>query len=511
MSDAVEETKQGIVLYTDGGARNPFQANPNPGYGGYGIHGYLYNTAPPKKGIGVPGIVPTPDGYRSKAELEEESPTATGEKPNYGAVTPVHYIDGYGAMGAQMVTNNVCELVGALRGMQYALDFDIQKFHLISDSEYVIKGLNGGVDKWAKANWLQPDGQPRKNADTWKEAVSYRDMLTQRGVEFKASWIQSHDGSLGNEDADALATSGLLRSIVGKQEHSMEQNQAEGYWSYDPRRHPLLFHRRAYFNTAVGLRAAGEYYMGDHGKDDDAAGIRVSDGCYGIVRIDEPDEAIEIVRNQQIATCAGTDHIAFIRIDNLFRPDTHRQVLKHGSFAMERKNMKKLDLYCLDREPLTKVLDPARLSSRVIEELSSLDEKLVWYLSDDPRVVRTDLTSILYETVVKTPKNGEPTTHLVLKEMFNVGYAALRLDANYKSVEGQIESLPITINLGIDMPDRNALKRLEALDPAVTLITWKDSDYVFRYAVVVKVSNGLGIYSGVYSNMRIIERPKQPA
>jgi ribonuclease HI len=525
MSEAVDEVKQGMVLYTDGGARNPFTVLPNPGYGGYGIHGYLYNTAKPKKGIGVPGTVPTADGYRSKAELEEDEipEVLDGEitlaefkkqqnaSLNYGAVTPVHYIDGYGAFGQQMVTNNLCELTGALRGMQHAADFNIQKFHLISDSEYVIKGLNGGVDKWAKANWLQPDGQPRKNADVWKEAITYRDLLTQRGVEFKASWIQSHDGSLGNEEADALATAGVMRSIAGKAEVSIEQTPADGYWSYDPMRHPLLFHRRAYFNTAMNLRNVGEYYMGDHGKDDDAAGIRVSDGCYGVVRIDEPDLAIEQVRDNQIATCSGTDHIAFIRMDNLFRPDTHRQIKAHGIHAMERKNMKLFDLYCLDREPLTKVLNPARLSSRVIEELSALDEKLAWFTAEDARAVRTDLTSILYETVVKTSKNGEATSHKVLKDIYNVGYAALRLDANYKSVEGTIETLPITINLGIDMPDRNALKRLESLDPVVTLITWKDSDYVFRYAVVVKVSNGIGIYSGVYSNMRIIERPAVPA
>ena len=37
----MEETKgtvnkYGVVIYSDGGAR------PNPGYGGWGIHGYLY-------------------------------------------------------------------------------------------------------------------------------------------------------------------------------------------------------------------------------------------------------------------------------------------------------------------------------------------------------------------------------------------------------------------------------------------------------------------------------------
>lgn len=515
--DAPVAAVQGMVIYSDGGSRNPFSQTSNPGYAGYGIHGYIYNTNKPKKGIGVPGTVPTEEGYASKASLvEDEGEDAKdGKKPvasPFGAVTPTHYIDGYGALGGPAVSNNMGELMGALRALQYAKDFNIQKFQLLSDSTYVIKGLDGGADKWRKANWLQPDGLPRKNADTWKEVLDYRDALTNRGVDVKFSWIESHNGHIGNEDADALATSAVMRSIAGKTEESIEQTVAEGYWSHDPMRHPLLFHRRSYFNTSLAFCKPGEYYMGDHGKDDDAAGIRVSDGCYAVVRITEPDPAIEKIREIQIETCAGRDHISMVRMDNLFRPTTHRQVMLHGKFATERKDMRKLDLYCLDREPMTKVLDPARLSSRIIEELSDLDEKLGWYTSEDVRAVRTDLTSILYETVEKTQKaTGEVSTHKVLKEMYNVGYAALRLEANYKTVEGVIEALPVTLNLGIDMPDRNALKRLESLDPVVTLISWKESDYVFRYAVVVHVSTGIGIYAGVYSNMRIIERPVTPA
>lgn len=509
MSDAAETPTQGMVMYSDGGARNPFTGNPNPGYGGYGIHGYLYHNVPAKKGIGVPGIVLTDDGYRSKAELEGEEAPAETNKPKFGPVTPVQYIDGYGSFGKALVSNNYCELVGAIRALQEAQQYPIKKLHLFSDSEYVIKGMNQGVEKWAKANWLQPDGQVRKNADTWKELVAHRQVLVERGVEVKFSWIEAHDGLLGNEDADKLATSGVMRSIAGKQEEAIERSPADGYWGFDGSRHPLLFQRKVYFNTDGVSTKPGEYFMGDHGKDDDAAGTRVTDGCYGIVRLLEPDPIIDTVRNFQAHICGGSDHIAFARLDNLFRQATYRQMTLHGNYAMEQKNLNKLDLFCLDREPLTKVFTPARTSSRIIEELDNLHEKFEWFQKKDPRLTLTDLTPILYEAVVKTPKKGEPTTHKQLKETYNVGYAALRLDANYQAADGTIQAAPITINLGVDMPDRNALKRLEELDPVVTLLSWRDSDTIFRYATVVETSSGVGIYAGVYSNLRIVEKAEK--
>lgn len=526
MSDAAEViSTQGIVIYSDGGSRNPFSPISNPGYGGYGIHGYLYKTDKPKKGIGVPGMTVTAEGYKMKVDTEQgvlceedqdlltqgmtpearEAHLKEYLQPKYNAVTPIHYIDGFGALGPN-VSNNYGELLGAVRALQHAAQFDVKQVHLLSDSEYVVKGMNQNVAKWINANWLQPDGQPRKNADTWKDLVACRDVLTQRGVEVRFEWIESHNGMMGNVQADSLATVGVLRSIAGRQEEQLDQTPADGYWSYDAARHPLLFQRRVYFNTSVAAKKAGEYYTGDHGKDDDSAGTRVSDGCYAVVRIKEPDSVIEKVRDAQIAICGGMDHVAFIRVDNLFRPETHKQIVAHGLYGMEKKNLNKDDLFCLDREPLTKVLNPARLSSRVIEELSALDEKLVWFHQDDTRLVKTDMTAILYETVVKTPKNGEAITQKVLKEQYNVGYAALRLDANYKSVDGTVQAVPVTLNLGIDMPDRNALKRLESLDPVVTLVSWKESDYLFRYAVVVETNSGVGIYAGVYSNIRIVEK-----
>ena len=57
--------KKGLVLYTDGGCR------PNPGYGGSGIHGYLYTEEVPKKGAGQGLNILTAEGYVVKSEVPD--------------------------------------------------------------------------------------------------------------------------------------------------------------------------------------------------------------------------------------------------------------------------------------------------------------------------------------------------------------------------------------------------------------------------------------------------------
>ena len=50
----------GMVLYTDGGCR------PNPGFGGWGVHGYEFEMSKSTKGIGHPTHVSTAAGYENR-------------------------------------------------------------------------------------------------------------------------------------------------------------------------------------------------------------------------------------------------------------------------------------------------------------------------------------------------------------------------------------------------------------------------------------------------------------
>lgn len=490
----------GMVIYSDGGCRPK-----NPGPGGYGIHGYMYADVVPKKGAGKAGIMLTTQGYQLK------DPEALVDPANKyrGQVTPIHYIDGFGALGSP-VSNNYAELMATTRGLQEAAQYDVKQVQVFTDSEYVIKGLDKGAKAWARDNWKRPDGTDRPNAKTWQELVAIRDTLVERGVKVNVAYIEAHTEELkdlGNEIADTLATIGVMHNRFGKQEETLERSTPEGYWSYDCTRHPFLFHRRMYFNTLPSFNKPGEYYMGDHGKDDELLGKRISDGCYAVVRLVTPDPAIEKVRDIHIAMYDEIDSLAMLRVDNLFRADTHEQIMKYGHGAIEQVNMRRRDLYCMDREPLTREIDPVRIAVRAVESLSDLEEKLSWYQQADARIATTDLTAILYETVVKTAKNGDTTSSSKLMDKYNVGFAALVLEANYPSADG-IKSASVSLTLGIDLLDRNALKRLETETPKVTLISWMDAPTIFRYATVIEANGSVGIFAGVYSNLRVVDPTK---
>jgi ribonuclease HI len=521
---------QGIVLYTDGGARPD-----NPGPAGSGIHGYLYVKEAPKKPAGVPDHVVTTRGYVDKTtvvqkpkEVKEELGVATETPPPPSGkerrtydrvieVTPVHYFDAYACFAGKN-TNNFAEMKAAAIGMRHALDYDITDLEILSDSKYVCDGMEDWIYGWKAGGWRKQDGSVPSNIDQWIELDEARERLIQRGVSVKFTWVRSHTKAgdaifhLGNVMADALATIGCLASKHFDEDRVvMNTVAAEGYWKYTVDKHPFISHRRMYFNTMQDYLRPGEYYLGDHGKDDDLLGKRTSDGAYAVVSLATPDPILENLRQYQSEMAENTDQIMFARLENLYRPETHRQLAEHGMLATEQVNKYKLDLRCLDKEPLTRQCTPPKLAMRAVEAISMLAGRLGQYLSGHSSIICTDLTPILYETTSKVDKKGEETVTMKLKPEYNVGYAALAVDANYQATDNVVKAVPVTLTLGIDMLDRNSLKRLEELNPKVTLITWLESANVFRYATIVECGQDKGIWAGVYSNLRVVSEKEAAA
>jgi ribonuclease HI len=492
----------GMMIYADGGA------NPNPGPSGWGIHGFLYSDEKPKKGTGNGGWLLTQRGYIAKADAAHRGGVAE--------VTPIHYVDGYGSILAinalKKPTNNVGELMAATRALEHAINYDIKRVLVTTDSQYVRKGIEEWVEGWQRNGWIKRDGEPVANDGLWKELIAAKQRLVDRGVEVSFAWVKGHDGHLGNDIADKHATLGVLLSQQEIFKSDVTTTVAEGYWKYDSERHPMLANRRMYFNTVAEYQKPGEYYLGEHGTEDDLLGKRISDGAYSVVRLKEPDASIEFVRNHTTDLACGMDSIIMIRLDQLFSAGTHKEVMRYGTIAMPRANPARLDLNCLDeepgpghkRKPLTRECRPPKLAMRAVEALSDLIDKLEMYKGGDALVTATDLTEILYETRDKpVGKKAETVLTMELRPQFVVGFAALEVQANYRVGDG-IAQVPVTLTLGIDLLNRNSLKRLEKAYPKVTLLTWLESPTSFRYATVVEADGDAGIWAGVYSNLRMV-------
>ena len=526
--EAAVDVPQGLVYHTDGGCR------PNPGPGGWGMHGYLYSAAKPKKGSGNPDHILTAAGYVSKLEYNKQktddwkladfdewvaNPLA---RRKHLEVTPVAYIDGFGSFSVA-VTNNIAEMVAATQALEHAAQYDVKVVLIIADSKYVLNGIQDYVPTWIRNNWIKADGNVVKNAEYWKKLVSARDILTNRGVEVRFDWIKGHNDHLGNEMADQGATIGVMmsqRAMFGKSWSfdpdgpaattyaSIDTSIADGYWKYDTEKHPFISMPRMYFNTCTDYFRPGEYYL-SNGREEEHPGKRISDGAYAIIKLKTPDPVLEFVRGHQSELAENSMALASARLDFIYRPDIHKKLSQHGKLVMVQDNPRRLDtfdLHSLDKdkqkEPITREHQPPHLAMRAVESIELLMHKLNQYLAKDPEIAVTDLTDILYEKTQKVVKK-ETVEVCTLNPKYNVGFASMDVDAKYKTDEGE-SSASVTLTLGIDLLDRNALKRLESSHPKVSLISWLEAPHIFRYATVIETEDDLGIWAGVYSNVRIV-------
>lgn len=93
-----------------------------------------------------------------------------------------------------------------------------------------------------------------------------------------------------------------------------------------------------------------------------------------------------------------------------------------------------------------------------------------------------------------------------LKPEYVVGYMKKTVDINiWRDEQNNIkQTIPITVYLGLDLPIRNHLKKLESLEPKIELITWKESDNVVRHCTVVNTSDGVGIWSNFFADRIIL-------
>ncbi len=101
--------------------------------------------------------------------------------------------------GAQNnTTNNQMELKGVIEGLR-ALKQPCT-VNIISDSTYVVKGINQWLKSWITKGWKTAGNKPVKNVELWQEYVEVSKIH-----KIKASWIKGHAGHKHNERCDILA------------------------------------------------------------------------------------------------------------------------------------------------------------------------------------------------------------------------------------------------------------------------------------------------------------------
>ncbi|HFD11091.1 MAG TPA: ribonuclease HI [Crenotrichaceae bacterium] len=104
--------------------------------------------------------------------------------------------------GELETTNNRMELMAAIQALENLTS--PSQIEIVTDSQYVMKGITEWLPNWIKRNWKTAANKPVKNADLWKRLQS----ATQtHDVSWR--WVRGHQGHEGNERADQLANRGV--------------------------------------------------------------------------------------------------------------------------------------------------------------------------------------------------------------------------------------------------------------------------------------------------------------
>jgi len=127
---------------------------------------------------------PGPGGFAAIIEEEGETRDVTGGDPH--------------------TTNNRMELKAVIAGLA-ALE-ETSQVRIVTDSQYVAKGMTSWIHGWRRKGWKTASGSPVKNRELWEELYT---LAKRHQVQWE--WVRGHDGHPGNERADTLAKEAVPR------------------------------------------------------------------------------------------------------------------------------------------------------------------------------------------------------------------------------------------------------------------------------------------------------------
>lgn len=454
------------VIYTDGSAR------PNPGNIGWGVHGYIYQNITDKP-IVVQKHTITNKGYLYPEKFKDD----------VSPVEPVEYIDVVGSLDTCCGTNNQAEMLALKTALLTLRDKGLESIYLMSDSEYTINN----VKDYLRSNKKSEYGA---NVDIWQDIYSAIDACREKNIGLFFNWIKGHSDNVGNDFSDYLSVIGTSHSIDEKKVLDIRYTPGKKYWNIKVEDNPLLSFNRCYFNTQSRFNVIGQYFIADPGPSDLLLGKRSSETGLAVVKLKEPDNIIETIKTKQFEVASQLNSIAMINMAKLYTPSTYKYLELYGKYSLlKNKRFNSLDF--IDGKPLTTEINPVGLSLKAIEAFNTLEDMLELYANNKLNPANViDITSTFF--TIEQVKDKPVTT---LHKDLGVGVANAQVCIQYNGRETKV---PLV--LGVDLPVRNKLKKLESLTPYIKLILWASTDNSFRYCCVIDCDIGQGIWSNYFAD-----------
>lgn len=188
-SPPAKDLPQSLVAFCDGSAR------PNPGYGGYGVFGYTYRSAPRPKNTKHP----------IKAALSF-TPTGVSKEKSEVCIEVLDIWEAAVAVEGNLCTNNIAELKAALHVLQWVqASEEVMEVLIITDSRYFVNNFKDHLKGWADKGFKKLDGSVISNVEIWGALEKTRNELKARGVKITVQWVKGHSEDYGNDMADVLS------------------------------------------------------------------------------------------------------------------------------------------------------------------------------------------------------------------------------------------------------------------------------------------------------------------
>lgn len=159
-----------------------------------------------------------------KGELIIYTDGASRGNPGPGGWGAVILVDGYAmeiAGSAKKATNNQMELQAVLEVLSDSAARAYKgSVTVLSDSAYVVNGLNSWVWNWEKKGWVTMQKTPVENKALWQKLLV---LLKEYGGRLAIGKVKGHGGELYNERCDELA----VNAALGKKEKHFKGSQKE--------------------------------------------------------------------------------------------------------------------------------------------------------------------------------------------------------------------------------------------------------------------------------------------
>ena len=105
-------------------------------------------------------------------------------------------------------TNNRMELTSIIAGFDAIRDLkkddEPRVVRVVTDSQYVVKGMTEWLPNWRKRGWKTSDKRDVLNRDLWEKLLEVSGRY-----DVVWEWVRGHDGHRENERCDALANEAI--------------------------------------------------------------------------------------------------------------------------------------------------------------------------------------------------------------------------------------------------------------------------------------------------------------